>query len=89
MTPKVNSEMKYEVVKSVKRNFYINDCLRPVKSYKNAVEVADQLRNIFSKGVFRLTKWLCNRPEVLNSIPQVERALSVLDLDLDKEKPPI
>ena len=42
-----------------------------------------------SKGGFWLTKWLCNRPEVLNSIPQVERAPSVLALDLDKGKRPI
>ena len=82
-------EFTDEVVKTVKRNFYVNDCLKSVKSSENAVEVADQLRNILSKGEFRLTKWLCNRPEVLNSIPQVKRAPSVLDLDLDKEKPPI
>ena len=82
-------EFTDEVVKTVKRNFYVDDCLKSVKSSENAVEVADQLRNILSKGGFWLTKWLCNRPEVLNSIPQVERAPSVLDLDLDKEKPPI
>ena len=83
------AEFTDEVVKIVKRNFYADDCLKSVKSSATAVDIVDQLRNILSKGGFRLTKWLCNRPEVLNSIPQVERAPSVLALDLDKEKPPI
>ena len=84
-------EFTDEVVKTVMRNVYVDNCtcLKSVKSSENAVEVADQLRNILSKGGLGLTKWLCNRPEVLNSIPQVERGPSVLDLDLDKEKPPI
>ena len=45
-------EFTDEVVKTVKRNFYVDDCLKSVKSSENAVEVADQLRNILSKGGF-------------------------------------
>ena len=82
-------EFTEEVVKTVKRNFYVDDCLKSVKSAENAIEVVDQLRRILSKGGFRLTKLLCNRSEVLDSIPQTERAPSLLDLDLGKEKPPI
>ena len=48
-----------------------------------------QLRSILSKGGFRLTKWLSNSSEVLDCIPRVERAPSVLGLDLDKVNPPI
>ena len=48
-------EFTDEVVKTVKRNFYVHDCLKLVKSSQNTVEVADQLRNILSKGGFRLT----------------------------------
>ena len=48
-----------------------------------------QLRSILSKGGFRLTKWLSNSLEVLDCIPRVERAPSVLGLDLDKVNPPI
>ena len=69
------AEFTDEVVKTVKRNFYVDDCLKSVKSSATAVDIVDQLRNILSKGGFRLTKWLCNRPEVLNSIPQVARNL--------------
>ena len=48
-----------------------------------------QLRSILSKGGFRLTKWLSNSLEVLDCIPRIERAPSVLGLDLDKVNPPI
>ena len=63
--------------------------LTTVSDRLNRLKMLLKLRNIHSKGVFRLTMWLCNRPKVLDSIPQVERAPSVLDLDLDKDKPPI
>ena len=36
-------EFSEEVVKTVKRNFYVDDCLKSVKSVGNAVEVVDQL----------------------------------------------
>ena len=82
-------EFSEEVVKTVKRNFYVDDCLKSVKSAESAVELVHQLQDILSKGGFRLTKWSCNSSEVLDSIPRVERAKSVLDLDLDKGKLPI
>ena len=56
-------EFTEEVVKTVERNFYVDDCLKSVKSAENAIEVVDQLRSILSKGGFPLTKWLCNRSE--------------------------
>ena len=77
------------MVRTVKRNFYVDDCLKSVKSAKNAVEFVHQLRSILSKGGFRLTKWLSNSSEVLDCIPRVERAPSVLRLDLDKVNSPI
>ena len=63
-------------VRAVKRNFYVDDCLKSVESAKNAVEFMHQLTSILSKGGFRLTKWLSNSSEVLNCIPRVERAPS-------------
>ena len=83
------SEFSKDVVNTVKRNFYVHDCLKSVRSVENAVEVVDQLREILSRGGFRLTKWSCNRSEVLDTIPQDEKSPSVLDLDLDKDKLPV
>ena len=82
-------EFSENVVRTVKRNFYVNDCLKSAKSIEDAVEIVDRLREILSKGGFRLTKWSCNRSEVLDTIPQAEKAQSVVDLDLGKDKLPM
>ena len=82
-------DFEEEVVKTVKRNFYVDDCLKSVKSVDCAIQIVMQLRDLLSKGGFRLTKWLSNNSKVLNFIPHEERAPSLLDLDLDKDKPPI
>lgn len=78
-----------EVVETVKKNFYVDDCLKSVATPARAVNVANQLRDLLSKGGFRLVKWLCNKACVLETIPARERAPSVLDLDLDKERLPV
>ena len=44
----------------------------------------EQSRELWAKGGFRLTKWYSNDREVLASIPESERAKSVVDLDMDK-----
>ena len=82
-------EFSEDIVKTVKRNFYVDDCLKSVTSVGNAVKVDDKLREILSRAGFRLTKWSGNRSEVLDTIPQDEKAPSGLDLDLDKNKLPV
>ena len=64
-------------IETVQRNFY-------VKSEKEAIQLANQLREILAKGGFRLTKWVSNSREVINSLPESERAASAKDLDLEK-----
>lgn len=73
----------YETVKTVLQNFYVDDCLKSVGSPSEAVRLSRQLIDILSKGGFRLTKWISNSREMLESIPQSERAPSVVSLDLD------
>ena len=80
-------DLEEEVVKTIERNFYVDDCLKSVMSVDCAIQIVVQLRDLLCKGRFRLTKWLSNNSKVLNFIPHEERAPSLLDLDLDK--PPI
>ncbi|KAL9960110.1 hypothetical protein ACROYT_G033517 [Oculina patagonica] len=49
----------------------------------------DNINEFDKEGWVRLHKWLSNRPEVMETIPESERASSVLDLDLDKERLPV
>ncbi|XP_071486966.1 uncharacterized protein [Diadema antillarum] len=72
-----------EVIRTVHRNFYVDDCLCSTQSVQEAEKLVSDLTEICRGRGFRLTKWLCNEPEVLAKIPVEERAKSVRDLSLD------
>ena len=78
-----------EVVRTVKRNFYGDDCLKSTTTVNEAVKLAGDLSKLLAKGGFHLTKWMSNKREVIESIPESERAASVVDLDLDRDELPI
>lgn len=77
-----------DVINTVKRNFYVDDCLKSTTTVEAAVNLASDLSELLAKGGFRLTKWISNKKEVIESIPENERAASVIDLDLDKDELP-
>ena len=77
-----------EVVKTVKRNFYVDVCLKSTTTVNEAVKIAGDLSKLLAKGGFHLTKCMSNKREVIESIPESERAASVVDLDLDRDELP-
>ena len=78
-----------DVAATVKRNFYVDDCLKSVRSEEEAVNTVRQLTKLLACGGFRLTKWLSNRRKVLEAIPQQERAKTLRGVDLDRESLPV
>ncbi|XP_053398030.1 uncharacterized protein LOC128556553 [Mercenaria mercenaria] len=72
-----------EVVDTVNRNFYVDDCLKSVASEEKAAMLAADLQKLMQMGGFRLTKWISNRRQVLDTIPESERAPTVVSLDPD------
>ena len=72
-----------EAVHTVKHNFYIDDCLKSVATDENAIRLSKELRELLSKGGFRLTKWLSNSRRVVESIPEAEREAAVKNLDFE------
>jgi hypothetical protein len=66
---------------TVERDFYVDDCLKSVESDQIAIPLVQELRQLLSKGGFRLTKWSSNSQNVLKSLPEAERAVSVKTLD--------
>ena len=76
-------DFRPEVVETVDRNFYVDNCLKPVSNEDKAVNLAKQLRELLARGGFRLTKWLSSSRKVLESLPESERALIVRDLDFN------
>lgn len=73
-----------EVIKTVGRNFYVDDVLKSVPSANQAIHLASDLTKLLKEGGFHLTKFASNSREVLASIPPELRANPKLDLDLDQ-----
>ncbi len=69
-----------KTIKTVKRNFYVDDCLKSVSSVGRAKR---QLWELLAKGGFHLTKWVSNSREVMASIPTSEQAPKMVDLDVE------
>ena len=67
----------------VLQNFYVDDCLCSVSSITDGIKVTKQLPALLRYGGFRLTKWLTNHEQVLQSIPATERASSMQQHELD------
>lgn len=68
----------------MKRNMYVDDMMKSKSTTEEAVVLVSQLRKLLQRGGFRLTKWYSNDREVLATIPESERAKSVVNLDLEK-----
>jgi hypothetical protein len=73
-------------METVKKNFYVDDFLKSTATETEAIRLASQLRELLAKGGFRLTKWISNSKEVMESLPESERATSVKMLDFEKAK---
>ena len=72
-----------ETITTVDRNFYVDDCLKSVPATDKAARLSGQLRELLSRGGFRLTKWISNDRNVIATVPVTERAPSVVNLDLE------
>ena len=78
-------EFSPDVVSTVLKNFYVDDCLKSLPSATVAIKHVEELRRLMLRGGFNLTKWISNDREVLESIPVEARAKDVKDLDLDND----
>ena len=77
---------EFEVtVMTVKRNFYVDDCIKSVATEKEAIRLVSQLTTLLAKGGFRLTKWLSNCTNLLDKVPPADRAKTFLNLGLGSE----
>ena len=70
----------FEVINTVRRNFYVDDCLKSVPSESEAIRLTADLRRLLEKGGFNLTKWVSNSRKLIESLPESDRAGSFKDL---------
>ena len=76
-------EFDEKTIITVDQNFYVDDCLKSVPTTDKAVRLSGQMRELLSRGGFRLTKWISNERNVIATVPVTERAPSVVNLDLE------
>ena len=62
-----------DVTSTVRRNFYVNDCLKSSASVEDANAHVSDLRSLQQRGGFRPMKWISSDQEVLETIPEPER----------------
>ena len=77
-------EFDKEVIETVNRDMYVDDIMKSTSTTEKAISLASQLRTLLEKGGFRLTKWYSNDREVMATIPESERAKSVVNLKLEQ-----
>ena len=82
------SSFPQEVIDTVHRNFYVDDCLKSSKSVEKAVKIAHDLSDLCHKGGFHLTQWISNSRDVLQAIPEKEHSKNVSELNLDRDQLP-
>ncbi|XP_065926161.1 uncharacterized protein [Magallana gigas] len=78
-----------EVINTVLKNFYVDDCLKSVKTVTEASSLLCDLQDLLMRGGFHITKWISNSREVMTNIPVSRRAKEVKDLDLENDTLPI
>ena len=60
--------------KFIRRNFYVDDGVISVSDTASAIALANEVRELCSRGNLHLHKFLSNDRSVMESIPQAERA---------------
>ena len=76
-------EIGKELAEFLRRNFYVDDGLKSVSSIPEAVYLMKQAKEMCRRGGFNLCKLISNKREILQEIPEQDRADAVKDLDLD------
>ncbi|XP_074655650.1 uncharacterized protein LOC141909164 [Tubulanus polymorphus] len=73
-----------DVIETVLRNFYVDDCLKSVCSNESAVDLLSHVIKLLAMGGFRLTQVSSNSRRVLESVSEAHRAKTVKDLSFDQ-----
>jgi hypothetical protein len=75
-------------VETVKKNFYVDDCLVSVDAPENGKKLVNEITGICASGGFNIEKFVSNNRDVLNSIPGEKRAKTVQQIDLTADELP-
>ena len=71
-----------DISDSVRKDFYVDDYVKSVPDSETGIRVAGDVTKLVAEGGFRLTKWVSNCRDVLETIPESERAPNQFSVDL-------
>ena len=78
-----------EAADVLRKNFYVDDCLRSEGKEDTAIERIRDVRHACAHGGFNLAKFISNSKNVLESIPEEVRAPEVRSLELGSDYYPV
>ena len=58
-----------EAAKTMEKSFYVDDCPTGAESIPDAIDLQQQLQDLFARGCFLLRKWHSSEPAVLQGLP--------------------
>nr|XP_039251003.1 uncharacterized protein LOC120328550 [Styela clava] len=73
----------------IRQDFYMDDGLKSVATFEEAVDLIQQRRALCASAGLKLHKFISNNCEVLESIPEDERAKDIKTLDVTVDPLPI
>lgn len=68
-----------QTVRTLRRNFYVDDCFKSIKGETKAISLVLELRVLLAKGGFRLIRWISKSRKVIETVPTSERVVSGKD----------
>ncbi|XP_077969046.1 uncharacterized protein LOC144422908 [Styela clava] len=69
-------------IETVNRNFFVDDCLKSLPTADQIVSLISQLRKLLDTCGFHHAKFISNDQAVLDSIPDEDKAPSMVDFDI-------
>ena len=75
-------------IDTILKNFYVDDMVISLDKIEDAVNLAYEAQVSCSRGGFRLTKFVSNSPQLMESIPRTSWAEDIKELDLDHDDMP-
>ena len=81
----IENEIEFgeEAVKSLRRNFYVDDMPKSEKNEDMAIKLAKDVIGMCERGGFKLTKFINNSRKVLAIIPEERQHQKIENQDLD------
>ena len=76
---KDNAVKDESLVRTVQRNFYMDEFLKSARTPQEAIESYQKIRDILIKGGFNLTKWTTSDEEVKTQITEADRSTKVVE----------